>query len=285
MSKIRIVTDSTADIPAAVREKYSITMISLKVLFGEETYRDAVDLSTEEFYARLKNSSDLPKTSQPSPADFLEVYERLLQEDPSAPIISIHIASVLSGTYQSATIAKSMVEVEGADIRVIDSCSASYGHGMQVVLAAQLAQEGASADDIVAAIDQRQQNNGVYFLVDTLDYLHKGGRIGKAAAMIGSLLNIKPILSLEPNGTVTAVDKARGSKKAMTKIVELMKDKFGTDQLGLIIAKTDDEAAAQELENRLTAELNIKEINYTTVGTVIGTYTGPGTAAAFFYKV
>jgi len=285
VSKVRIVTDSTADIPADVREKYGITMISLKVLFGEETYLDAVDLTTEEFYSRLKASPVLPKTSQPSPADFLDVYERLLAEDPTAPIVSIHLASVLSGTYQSATIAKSMVEIEGADIRVIDSCSASFGHGMQVVLAAQMAENGASADDIVAATAQRQKNTGIYFLVDTLDYLQKGGRIGKAAAMIGSLLNIKPILSLEPNGTVTAVDKARGSKKAMAKIVELLKQSFGNDELALVVAKTDDEATTNELRDRLTAELNIKEIYYTTVGTVIGTYTGPGTSAVFLYKV
>lgn len=285
MSKVRIVTDSTADIPADVREKYGITMVSLKVLFGEETYRDAVDLTTEEFYSRLTASPVLPKTSQPSPAEFLEVYEQLLAEDPTTPIVSIHLASVLSGTYQSATIAKSMVEIEGADIRVIDSCSASYGHGMQVVLAAQMAENGASADEIVAAAAERQQNTGIYFLVDTLDYLQKGGRIGKAAAMIGSILNIKPILSLEPNGTVTAVDKARGSKKAMAKIVELLKQRFGNDELALAVAKTNDEATANELRDRLTAELNIKEIHYTTVGTVIGTYTGPGTSAVFLYKV
>lgn len=220
MSKVRIVTDSTADIPAEVREELGITMISLKVLFGEETYRDAVDLTPEEFYSRLKASTALPKTSQPSPAEFLEVYEQLLAEDPTAPIISVHLASVLSGTYQSATIAKSMVEVEGADITVVDSCSASYGHGAQVVLAAQMAQSGASVDEIVAAMKQCQNDNtGVYFLVDTLDYLQKGGRIGKASAMIGSLLNIKPILSLEPNGTVTAVDKARGTKRRCQRLL------------------------------------------------------------------
>lgn len=285
MGNIRIVTDSTADIPADVREKYGITMISLKVLFGEETFRDAVDLTPEEFYARLKSSPVTPTTSQPSPADFVEVYEALLAEDPTGPILSFHLASVLSGTYQSATIAKSMIEVEGADIHVIDSCSASFGHGMQVLLAAQMAEEGASVEEILEAVEKRKQSCEIYFLVDTLEYLQKGGRIGKAAAMIGSLLNIKPILSLEANGAVTSVDKARGSKKAMAKIVELLQQSYGEAPVALVVAGTDDEAIANELEERVKAGLNVKHVHHTTVGTVIGTHTGPGTSAVFLYKV
>lgn len=285
MGKIRIVTDSTADIPAVLREKYGITMISLKVLFGEETYLDAVDMTPAQFYARLKSSPVMPTTSQPSPADFVEVYEELLKEDPTGPILSFHLASVLSGTYQAATIAKSMLEEAGEQIHVIDSCSASYGHGMQVVLAAELANSGASVEQILAEIDKRKQSCHIYFLVDTLDYLQKGGRIGKAAAMIGSLLNIKPILSLEPSGAVTSVEKARGSKKAMAKIVELLKNHYGNDEVVLIVAGTDDQVVANELETRVKAELNVKEVGYTTVGTVIGTHTGPGTSAVFLYKV
>ncbi|HIW34972.1 MAG TPA: DegV family protein [Candidatus Paenibacillus intestinavium] len=285
MGNIRIVTDSTADIPADVREKYGITMVSLKVLFGEETYRDAVDMTTDDFYARLKSSSVMPTTSQPSPAEFSDVYERLLAEDPTGPIISIHLASVLSGTYQSATIARSMIEAEDANITVIDSKSASSGHGMLVVLAAKMAQDGASVEEILAAIEERRQYAEVFFLVDTLEYLQKGGRIGKAAALIGSLLNIKPILSLDEAGAVYSADKARGSKKAMSKIVELLKAAYGDAPVGLIVAKTDDPMNAKELETRVTAELNVKEIHYTAVGTVIGTHTGPGTSAVFLYKV
>lgn len=285
MGNVRIVTDSTADIPAEIREQYGITMVPLRVLFGEEAYRDAIDLTPDQFYARLKTSTVMPTTSQPSPAEFSEVYEALLAEDPSAPIISIHLASVLSGTYQSATIAQSMIEAEEANITVVDSKSASYGNGMQVVLAAKMAQAGASVEEILAAIDARQKDSEIFFLVDTLEFLHKGGRIGKASALIGSLLNIKPILSLEKDGSVYSVDKARGSKKAMSKIVELIKSKFGNDAVGLIVAKTDDEAIAKELEARVTAELNVKEVHYTQVGTVIGTHTGHGTSAVFLYRV
>ncbi|MCR8656128.1 DegV family protein [Paenibacillus endoradicis] len=285
MGNIRIVTDSTADIPADAREKYGITMVPLKVLFGEETFRDAIDMTTDDFYARLKTSTVMPTTSQPSPAEFSDVYERLLAEDPTGPIISIHLASVLSGTYQSATIAQSMIEAEDANITVIDSKSASYGNGMQVILAAKMAEAGASVEEIVAAIEERQKNAEIYFLVDTLEYLQKGGRIGRAAALIGSLLNIKPILSLDEVGAVYSADKARGSKKAMAKIVELLKEAYGDAEVGLVVAKTDDATIAQELEARVTAELNVKEIHYTAVGTVVGTHTGPGTSAVFLYKV
>ncbi|URN93288.1 MAG: DegV family protein [Candidatus Pristimantibacillus lignocellulolyticus] len=285
MGNIRIVTDSTADIPAEALEKYGITMVSLKVLFGEETFRDAIDMTTDDFYARLKTSSVVPTTSQPSPAEFSEVYERLLAEDPTGPIISIHLASVLSGTYQSATIAQSMIEAEDANITVVDSKSASYGNGMQVILAAKMAEAGASVEEILAAIEERQKSAEIFFLVDTLEYLQKGGRIGRAAALIGSLLNIKPILSLDEVGAVFSADKARGSKKAMAKIVELLKEAYGDAEVGLVVAKTDDVTVAQELEARVTAELNVKEIHYTAVGTVIGTHTGPGTSAVFLYKV
>ncbi len=285
MGNVRIVTDSTADIPREIREKYGITMIPLKVLFGEDTYLDAIDITTDQFYEKLKSSAILPTTSQPSPVEFSDVYEQLLAEDPTAPIISIHLASVLSGTYQSATIAQSMIDAEHANITVIDSKSASFGNGMQVVLAAKLAQEGASVEEIVAAIEERQRNSEVFFLVDTLEYLQKGGRIGKASALIGSLLNIKPILSLEDTGGVYSVDKARGSKKAIAKIIDLLKAAYGDAEVNLVVAWADEDSTAKELEARVTAELNVKEINYTSVGSVIGTHTGPGISAVFMYKV
>lgn len=285
MGNVRIVTDSTADIPLEIREQYGITMVPLKVLFGEDTYLDTIDITTDQFYKKLKSSSILPTTSQPSPVEFSDVYEQLLAEDPTAPIISIHLASVLSGTYQSATIAQSMIEAEHANITVIDSKSASYGSGMQVILAAKLAQAGASVEEIIAAVEERQRTSEVFFLVDTLEFLQKGGRIGKASALIGSLLNIKPILSLEKTGEVYSVDKARGSKKAMAKIVDLLKDIYGQSEVAIVVAWADEEVIAKELETRIAAELNVKEINYTTIGSVIGTHTGPGTSAVFLYKV
>lgn len=285
MGNVRIVTDSTADIPAEIREKYGISMVPLKVLFGETSYRDAIDITADTFYEQLKSSSTLPTTSQPSPMEFSEMYEKLLAEDPTSPIISIHLAAALSGTYQSATIAQSMIEDERAQIVVVDSKSASFGTGMQVILAAQLAQQGASVEEILEAITKRQETYGVFFLVDTLEYLQKGGRIGKAAALVGSLLNIKPILSLDNNGGILPVDKVRGSKKAMARVVELAKEKLGDAEIDFVVGYADDKEPGLELESKLRSALNVRNVNYTTVGAVIGTHTGPGTIAVFLYKV
>jgi len=284
MGKVRIVTDSTSDIPQEERERLGIAMIPLKVHFGEETFLDAVTIGTDQFYKKLVQSSILPTTSQPSPAEFTEVYEKLLAEEPGASIISIHLAAVLSGTYQSATIAQSMIEEE-SDITIVDSKSASFGIGYLVVKAAEMAQAGLSKDEILQELQRLQEGFHLYFLVDTLEYLQKGGRIGKASALIGSILNIKPILTLDKDGGVFPVDKVRGSKKAMGRIVELLKKDFGDEPVGLTLAWTDDKTVAMELGERIKSELNVKQVGYTTVGSVIGTHTGPGTSAVFMYKV
>lgn len=284
MGKVRIVADSTSDIPAEIRERLGITIVPLKVLFGEETYLDSITINTDQFYERLKSSSVLPTTSQPSPLEFSEVYERLLDEDPEGPIISIHLAAILSGTHQSAVIAESMLE-RPADITIVDSKSASYGIGLQVVRAAEMAQAGESKERILEEIQRIQNDLELYFLVDTLEFLHKGGRIGRASALIGSILNIKPILSLDKEGGVYSVDKVRGTKKAMARIAEMFKSTYGDDPVGLIIAGTDNKEAAEELGNRIKSELNVKEVGYTTVGSVIGVHTGPGTSAVFMYRM
>ncbi|GKU78514.1 DegV family protein [Paenibacillus sp. L3-i20] len=284
MGKVRIVTDSTSDIPAEVREQLGISMVPLKVLFGEETFQDAVTIHSDLFYEKLQASQALPTTSQPSPLEFSDLYERLLAEDGDAPILSIHLSATLSGTHQSALIAKSMIEQE-ADITVVNSKSASYGIGLQVVKAAKMAQAGESKERILEEIERLQNDVQLYFLVDTLEYLQKGGRIGRASALIGSILNIKPILSLDKDGGVYSVDKVRGSKKAMSRIAELLKDVYGDDPVGMILAYTDNKEPADELGERLKSALNVKEVGYTTVGAVIGVHTGPGTAAVFMYRV
>ncbi|MFD0587904.1 DegV family protein [Paenibacillus sp. GCM10027627] len=284
MGKVRIVADSTSDIPAEVRETLGISMVPLKVLFGEETYLDSITISAGQFYEKLKASPVLPTTSQPSPLEFSELYERLLDEDPEGPIISIHLASILSGTHQSAVIAESMLERD-ADITIVDSRSASYGIGLQVVRAAEMAQAGESKERILEEIEKLRSDLGLYFLVDSLEFLQKGGRIGRAAALIGSILNIKPILSLDDNGGVFSVDKVRGSKKAMGRIADMLKETFGSDPVHLVIASTDDLGQANELGDRVKSELNVQGVSYTTVGSVIGVHTGPGTSAVFVYRV
>jgi DegV family protein with EDD domain len=284
LSKVRIVTDSTADIPLELREKLGIEMVSLKVSFGNDTYIDGVSLTPEEFYDKLVASTTLPITSQPSPLDFQQKYESLASDDPNekVEIISIHLSSVLSGTYQSAVIAKSSIEDDGNDrvsITIIDAKSASYGTGGQVIAAAEAAAAGKSKEEILEIIDKTKCD--IYFLVDTLEYLHKGGRLGKGSAMIGSLLNIKPILTIDNDGYVAPIDKVRGQKKAMARIVELMKESDCGKAVHIKLAHVRNPEGAETLKQMIAAEFDIVTCAEWTIGAVIGTYTGPGTVAAF----
>ncbi|WP_135557616.1 DegV family protein [Paenibacillus cymbidii] len=281
MSQIRLMTDSTADIPAELRQELGIAMVPLKIHFGEETYLDAVTLQPEQFYEKLAAAPSLPKTSQPSPLDFVECFKQVAAESPGASIISVHLGSVLSGTYQSALLAASMLEGE-IDVTVVDSRSASYGCGLQVVKAAEAARAGATKEQCLELMATIKQRNSLYFLVDTLDYLQKGGRIGKASAFIGSLLNIKPILTLDEDGTVTSVDKVRGHRKAMQRIIELLQDEgaFGGEN-DVIIAHSNDREKAEELSGLIGEHFRVRSLTYTSLGPVIGTHVGPGTVAVF----
>lgn len=281
MSNIRIVTDSTADIPLSVREELGIEMVPLKIHFGDETYLDAVTLQSEQFYEKLSSSAVLPTTSQPSPIEFLDTYKKVI-EDPEAEVISIHLSSALSGTYQSAVLAKSMLE-DQAKITIVDSKSASYGIGALVVAAARAAREGKNAEEILELIHSLRANFHIYFLVDTLEYLQKGGRIGKASALFGSLLNIKPILSIDEEGEVVAVDKVRGQKKAMARIVELLQKDFAGKAIHLQVAHSNALEAARGLRELLEQHFEVKSVEYITLGPVIGTHAGPGTVAAFVH--
>lgn len=278
MSRIRIVTDSTSDIPAEVREALFIEMVPLKVHFGEEMYLDSVTIDSEQFYRKLAQTDRLPTTSQPSPMDFLELYTRLAAE-PETQIISIHLASSLSGTFQSASMAKAMMETE-ADITLVDSHTATYGIGLLAVAAAKAALEGQTKEEILRLIGELRSQTSLYFLVDTLEYLHKGGRIGKASAVLGSLLNIKPILSVEPDGLVSSVDKVRGFKRAMARIVELLKQKH-QGPVRVTVAHADAPRHAEELSALIQEHFEVVDMMFTTIGPVIGAHVGGGTVGLF----
>ncbi|GLX68413.1 DegV family protein [Paenibacillus glycanilyticus] len=284
MGSIRIVTDSASDIPPELRQELGIEMVPLKILFGEETYYDAVTINTEQFFEKVAAATEMPTSSQPSPLEYQEVYERILQEDPGASIISIHLSGAVSGTYQSAVIGSSMVDGD-PDITVIDSKTASYAIGMRVVAAARMAREGASKEAIMVEIERMERETQLYFLVDTLEYLQRGGRIGKASALIGSILNIKPILSLDKEGMVYAVDKMRGTKKAMARIMDLLSESCGQDPVIVTIAWNTNKEAALEFLELIKSRFNVQGVEYATVGAVIGTHVGPGTMAVFVRRV
>ncbi|MBJ9988316.1 DegV family protein [Paenibacillus sp. S28] len=283
MTQPVIVTDSTADIPEDIAKQHDIHVVPLRLMFGEDTFEDGVDISAEVFYKRLVQSEQLPTTSQASPADYMQVYQEIMNEYPGSPIISIHISSGLSGTYQSATIAKSMLEGD-PDITIVDSKSASYGFGLLVVHAARLAAEGRTAEEIVRSVEEVRRQRKLYFLVDTLEYLQKGGRIGKAAAMIGNLLNIKPILSIDEEGIIYAVEKVRGRKKALARILERFREDLGGVQnINVAVGHTADPASAEPVLEDLSRDFRLQEVVLTNIGPVVGTHVGPGTLAVFIW--
>lgn len=273
---IVILTDSASDIDASVRESLGIVAVPFKVMFGPETYQDGVTISSTAFFEKLSQSSVLPTTSQPSPLEFAEAYKAIYEKyGKDVQIIAIMLSAALSGTYQSAMIAKSMLE-ESIDITVIDSRKASYVHGMICVDAAKAAQEGKSKQQILDRIDRYLDEVQVYFIVDTLEFLQKGGRIGRAAAVIGSLLNIKPILTLDPVGYVSAFDKVRGTKKALNRVLEALQEySQGKPVKAAVLHSSVPDQAAEILE-RIKQEFQVADSHLEEIGPVIGTHTGPG---------
>lgn len=272
MSGIRFVTDSTADLPKEIVKKYNITVVPLKVRFGEETFRDYVDISPDEFYRCLRESKDLPTTSQPSPGEFVEAYKPLIEE--GAEILSIHIASALSGTYQSATIAKTMVDYPQLD--VFDSQSCSIFLMAMILEGVRMAEQGASRREILDVWSSYQTRREVVFMVDSMEYMLKGGRIGKGTAFLGTLLNIKPILTFK-QGIVHPYDKVRGRKKALDRMVEIVLQTMGEGTpLRCILAHADSPDYLEELKERVEKRINLVELMTARMGPVMGTYSGPG---------
>ncbi|MNV56908.1 DegV domain-containing protein [compost metagenome] len=241
-------------------------------------------MTPEQFYERLPRSSQLPTTSQPSPVEYMNAYRRIMEQYPDSKILSFHISSGLSGTYQSALLAKSMLEEEGERITVYDSLSASYGFGLLVVHAARLSAEGKSPEEILESVEALRQSRKLYFLVDTLEYLQKGGRIGKAAAILGTLLNIKPILSIDQEGIIYAVEKVRGRKKAVARMIELFKsDLPGVSVINVAVGHTAEPSSAEEFLQELSQHFTLRERVLTNVGPVVGSHVGNGTLAVFIW--
>lgn len=276
-TKIAIVTDSTADLPITFYEKNNVTMVPLIVRFGEEAYKDWVDITPKEFYNRLRTSEVLPKTSQPSVQDFIEAYKKHSDCD---HIISIHLSSKLSGTYQSAYIAAQSMEVP---VTVIDSKLTSSGNAILVRSLVNARDEGKNLDYMLNMVGDMIAKIRVAFYVDTLKYLEMGGRIGKASALAGSILNIKPILTLD-DGVVAPLKKVKGRKRAIREIAGYIKQEARGQTINLGLAHADAPDTLVELEDILKQEnidYNIVIKSY--IGSVIGTYVGPEAFCTLFY--
>ena len=270
---VKIVTDSTSDISRDTAERLDITIVPAYVMLDDVAYRQGVDINPTQFYARLPSLSRLPSTSQPTPADFTERMEPLVSA--GHQVVCITLPRQLSGTYNSALQA-SQEFADGA-VTVIDASTASVGHMLQVIAAAEdAAAEDAALESVVAAANERATLGFGYVIADTLEYLQKGGRIGKAQAFMGSLLKVKPILKVA-DGEVLPVDRPRNLRRALQRMEELVREHRPVSKLA--VAYTTDPAPAEEMRNRLS-DLAAAEQTYTVqIGSAVGTHLGPGAVA------
>ena len=275
MSKIALVTDSTAYIPAELVQKYNLTVTPQVLIWGEETFEDGVDIQPDEFYTRLKTAKVMPSTSQVSPATMKSTFENLIEK--GFDVLGIFISSKLSGTIQSAIQAKGMMEKAGEKVTFVDSNSTAMAMGFQVLAVARAVADGANLDDAVALAEKAREHTGVYFAVDTLEFLHRGGRIGSAKRFLGTALNVKPVLAVI-DGRVEPVEQIRTKKKALDRVFELVSEQTKGKtpvRLATLHANAADEARA--LLDQAAEQLGSVETVFSEVSPVIGTHAGPGT--------
>jgi len=278
---IGIVCDSTCDLGPEWLAAHDVVMVPLRVHFGTTTYLDWVDLTQEQFYEKLAAADALPKTSQPSPADFAAVYRSLAQTG-CTEIISIHLTSALSGTVESALLAAKGASVP---VRVIDTHSVNMTEALAIKAAVDARDAGADADAIEAAARYVVDSSRIYFALDTLEYLVKGGRAGKAAGLAASLLNIKPVLTFNAEGTIEPYKKVKGTRKAIAEIATAGAD-LASGKLGVAVLHSQAPDLADQMVTALDAAGYDYELIFTCgVGAVIGTYAGPRAVGAVFYPL
>ena len=277
--KIAIVTDSTAYIPKHVREELHIHMIPLNVIFGNESYQEEVEITTEDFYEKVREQEELPKTSQPAIGKFVELFEELGKEYDA--VISIHLSSGISGTYQTATTAGQMVE--GVDVYTYDSEISCEVQGFYVHEGAKMAREGKSPEEIIARFNEMKKTIDAYFVVDDLHHLQRGGRLNSAQAFIGSLLQVKPVLYFRDK-VIIPFEKIRTRKKALKRIVEIFDEQASKGiPMEAVIIHANREEEAKEWERELKEIYTHVEFRIGYFGPVIGTHLGEGSLGLGWY--
>ncbi len=281
MAKIALVTDSTGYIPADLVEKYHITVAPLILILGQEVFEDGVSIMPSEFYVRLKNSPVMPTSSQVTVSRFQQIYENLLNQ--GYEILCMVISSKLSGTLNSAVQARESLPA-GAPIHIVDTNATAMAMGFQVLSVARAIEQGASMPECLALAEQAQQHSGIIFAVDTLEFLHRGGRIGGGSRFLGTALNIKPILHLR-DGKVDALERVRTRKKSLARLVELVGERTGGQKpLRLAVVHANAAEEAQDLLKQASAKLGASESIFGEVSPVVGTHAGPGVVGlAYMY--
>ncbi len=275
MSDFVIVTDSTANLPEDLQAELKVPTIPLNVHWGEDTYLDGVTLQTEEFYKLLSERKDFPKTSQPSAGVFMNFFNEVAEKYDTDKILGIFVSGELSGTLASAIQAKA--QLPDLNIELVDSRMVSMGLGLQVLAAVRAAQQGKSIEEVKDLVKDCYENSHIIFAVNTLEYLHRGGRIGGAARLLGSALNLKPVLTIE-EGRVESLEKVRSRKKSLNRVLEIVSEIAGghaPTEASIIHAMADEEAAW--MMDQVQAQLQPQRLHTVTLTPVIGTHGGPGT--------
>ncbi|NMA83487.1 MAG: DegV family protein [Epulopiscium sp.] len=278
---VRLIIDSTADLPKDIIEKYNIRMLPLTVHFQDEQYKDKEDISSEEFFEKLAESEELPTTSQIPPETFIHAFREEIEK--GNQIIGIFLSSAASGTFQSANIAKE--EFPDEDIILIDSMMLCMGMGLLVVTVAKMLEEGKNIKEVLERIEKLKGKIEHLFCVDTLKYLRKGGRIKASTAILGEVLNIKPILNVE-DGLTQTIGKVRGSKKIIPYYIEHINNTMDRENTEVMsVCHSVQPELAKEMIKKIREEVNFQgEIIESELGPIIGTHAGPGVLAVFYIK-
>ncbi len=280
MAKFAVVTDSTAFLPADLVKKHNIIVTPQILIWGDQTFQDGIDIQPSEFYTRLKTAKTMPSTSQVSPATMQSTFQKLV--DQGLEVIGLFVSSKLSGTMQAAIQGKEAMGAADERVTIVDSLATSMSLGLIVLATARASESGADLSDCVAAAEKARRNSGLFFAVDTLEFLHRGGRIGGAQRFIGSALNLKPILALK-EGRVEGVERIRTKSKAHDRILELVSEQVkGKSNIRIATLHANAAEDAKALLGRATQEFNPIETIFAEVSPVVGTHAGPGTVGLAF---
>jgi DegV family protein with EDD domain len=285
MKQFAVVTDSTSNLSPGPAEEFGIPVIPLNVHWGDETYLDGVTLDTATFYRMLQERRDTPKTSQPSAGAFIEFFTTAAEEQKVDAVLAVLISAELSGTMASAIQARSYLAESHPDLRIelVNSYSVSMGLGLQVLVAQRAADAGHSIEEAMAAVRHCQEASHLIFAVDTLEFLHRGGRIGGAARLLGSALNLKPVLTIQ-EGRVEALEKVRSRNKSLRRVIEIAEERLaGKRPAELSIVHAEAEADLPAFTEMVVERLKPERIYTATLTPVVGTHGGPGTIGVAFY--
>ncbi len=283
MTQVAIVTDSCASLPEGAYDRYGIVMVPYYVHIGKAAYRDLVDITTDEFLERMRAAHELPKSANPGHGDYLEAYRSAAER--AGAIITVCMTSEGSGAYQAAVVAQREFREERPDVRVevVDTRNVSMGHGWMALEAARLAQGGTTADDILRLIQRMIPVTRMLQTADTLKYLYMGGRIGRAQHLVGSLLNIKPIISME-DGVIVALGQERSRARAYGRMMELIAERVGRGgKIKAGVVHAGDEEAAAKLQGMIREGFECAELLTTNLSSALAVHTGPGTVGVCYF--